>query len=275
VLSFVWNHPANSRHRVRSVARAVRFQAMGRLGMRAVTRVGRHGRMWVDLHSAAAAKTLYANPPDWNEMQAWRRLLAPGDLFVDVGSNVGSYALWAADGGAEVIAVEPCPDAARLLRENVALNAYPISVRECGVADRPGRMRLSRGKGTTNHLLVDAPIDVDGVEVEVDTLDNLLGARHAAGVKIDVEGAERLVLQGATRALADRRIGVLQIEWNDMSRLLLNEDRMPIADLLRGHGYRLARPDTDGWLHEVDPPPASIDDLFAVAPDQPLRSGRR
>jgi hypothetical protein len=136
-------------------------------------------------------------------------------------------------------------------------------------------MRLSRGKGTTNHLLVDAPADVDGVEVEVDTLDNLLGGRRAAGVKIDVEGAERLVLQGATRALADRRIGVLQIEWNDMSQLLLNENRMPIADLLRGHGYRLARPDSDGWLREVDAPPASVDDLFAVAPDQPLRSGRR
>jgi FkbM family methyltransferase len=219
-------------------------------------------RAW--LHDTAAAKALYANPPDWNEMLAWRRLLRPGDLFVDVGSNVGSYALWAADAGAEVIAVEPGRDAAAKLRANVALNDFPITVRECALAAAPGLMWLTRHRDTTNHLLT-APA-AGAEQVTVDTLDNLLGDRYAAGVKIDVEGAERLVLMGARRALSEHRIGAVQLEWNAASQQLLGETRAPVAELLAGYGYRLAMPDRHGTLRLVTaPPPVCDQDVFAVA----------
>ncbi|MDQ7908204.1 FkbM family methyltransferase [Phytohabitans sp. ZYX-F-186] len=262
VLSYVWTHPANRGRRLRGIARATRFQIRGRMGLRTMATVGSGGRMWAELHCAAASKVVYANPPDWNEMQAWRRLLRPGDLFVDVGSNVGAYALWAGDAGAQVIAVEPAPDAARRLRENVALNGYPIGVLQCGLADRPGRMTLSRGEDTTNHLLFDP--DAAGDTIEVDTLDEVLGGRAVAGVKIDVEGAERLVLEGARRALAEGRIGALQIEWNARSVGMLGEDRSPIVALLDGYGYRFARPDAAGVLHDTDVTPTSPRDIFAV-----------
>jgi hypothetical protein len=100
----------------------------------------------------------------------------------------------------------------------------------------------------------------------VDILDNLLGDRCAAGVKIDVEGAERLVLEGASRALAERRIGVLQLEWNAMSQRVLGESRASVADLLARHGYRLARPDHHGLLQPTQAVPVSTRDIFAVAP---------
>ena len=221
--------------------------------------------MWAELHCAAASKVVYANPPDWNEMRAWRRLLQPGDLFVDVGSNVGSYALWAADAGARVIAVEPSPEAARRLRRNVALNDFPITVRECGLADRPGRLTLSTGQDTTNHLLLDP--DAVGDSIEVDTLDNLIGDRFVTGVKIDVEGAERLVLDGAVRALEERRIGVLQIEWNGRSQQVLGEDRGPVAALLTKYGYELTRPDHRGVLGDTDVSGTDARDVFAVLPE--------
>lgn len=264
VLRWVWRHPANAGHRYRSLWRATAFQVRGRLGSPTMTTVGRGGRMWARPHSPAAAKVVYANPPDWNEMLAWRRLLRPGDLFVDVGSNVGSYALWAADLGARVVAVEPSPVSLPLLRANLALNDFPVTVLACALADRPGRLRLTRDKGTMNHLLPDD--DAGGDEVTVDTLDAVLGDAFAAGVKVDVEGAERLVLEGARRALAQRRIGVLQLEWNTASRELLGEDRLPVADLLHGYGYRLMAPDPGGRLHEILAPAASVSDLFAVAP---------
>jgi FkbM family methyltransferase len=264
VLGYVWRHPANRGRRLRGVTRAVAFQARGRLGLRTLAPLGRRGRLWVELHSHAASKVVYANPPDWPEMQAWRRLLRPGDLFVDVGSNVGAYAVWAADAGAAVIAVEPSPGTAARLRDNVRLNQFAIEVRQCAVADRPGRARLSAGRGPVNHLLIGpAP---DGDEVAVDTLDRILGDRYAAGVKVDVEGAERLVLQGARRALAQHRIAVLQLEWNRASQHLLGEGREPVAAILAGHGYTLARPDDRGRLRPVTAPATSDHDIFAVAP---------
>lgn len=264
VLGFVWTHPANRHHRLRSLARAVRFQVRGRLGRPTVTTIGRGARMRVDLHDTAAARALYANPPDWNEMIAWRRLVRPGDLFVDVGSNVGGYALWLADAGAEVIAVEPCPVTAAKLRANVALNRLPITVRECGLAAAPGRRWLTRGRDAANHLLPGP--SAAGREIDVDTLDNLLGDRYAAGVKIDVEGAERLVLEGAARALAEHRIGAIQLEWNGASQLVLGQTREPVAALLARHGYTFARPDGQGRLRPATAPAASQHDLFALAP---------
>jgi FkbM family methyltransferase len=218
--------------------------------------------MWVDLHSTAASKALYANPPDWPEMQAWRRILKPGDLFVDVGCNVGTYSLWAADCGAAVIAVEPSPDAFELLNENLALNDFSVEAHQCALADQPGIMKLSQGKGTTNHLYLEST--ELGIDVRVDTLDRLLGDRRVVGMKIDVEGAERLVLEGARQALSEGRIEVLQLEWNGLSREVLGETRTPVARLLGDYGYQLCSPDPSGILRPVDAPESSVEDLFAV-----------
>lgn len=264
VLGFVWAHPANRGRKVRSTARAVSFQVQGRLGRRAQATIGRHGRMWVDLHATGASKALYANPPDWPEMQAWRQILQPADLFIDVGSNVGSYALWAADLGARVIAIEPSPQAVRRLRENVQLNDFPITVLECGLAAEPGEMTLTSDKDTVNHLLTDPA--ATGDRITVDTLDNVLGDRHAGGVKIDVEGAERLVLEGARRALSQGRIDVLQLEWNAMSDHVFGEPRAVAAQILTDYGYEFMRPTDHGVLRPSSAELVGRHDLFAVSP---------
>jgi FkbM family methyltransferase len=268
VLEFVWTHPANAQARPRGIARALAFQVRGRMGRRSQTTVGNSARMWVELHSTAASKALYANPPDWREMQAWRLMLKPGDLFVDAGCNVGTYALWAADCGADVVAVEPSPEAFAQLKENIALNEFSIETHHCALADQPGTLKLSQGKGTTNHLILGAA--GLGIEVQVDTLDNLLGNRRAAGVKIDVEGAERLVLEGARRALSSRRIEALQIEWNGLSQDVLGESRSPIVEILKGYGYQMCRPDATGLLRSVTAPGDSTDDLFALVQGHPF-----
>ena len=62
------------------------------------------------------------NLPDWTCMQARKRLFGPSTLFVDVGANVGTYSLWAAELGATVISVEPNGEARSQLLENAALN---------------------------------------------------------------------------------------------------------------------------------------------------------
>lgn len=262
VVNYVWTHPANRGHRVHALARAVTFQVRGRLGRRTLTAIGTNARMWAVLHHSAASNAVYANPPDWNEMQAWAHILRPGDLFVDVGANVGTYALWAADRGAIVIAVEPDPRAAALLRENVALNNLPITVVEAALGAKVGSLLLTEGNDTTNHMLPDD--STGGQRVQAQTLDAVLGGRAARGVKIDVEGAERIVLEGALECLAAGRIDVLQLEWNSTSTSLLAEDRGPVATILAAHGYNLHRPDRDGVLRPVDGIPFGPD-VFAVA----------
>jgi FkbM family methyltransferase len=254
VVALTWGHPANAGRRFRAVARVVAFQLRGRLwGVRAIAPLGDHSRIWADAHVYISARAMYANPLDWNEMQAWRRHLRPGDLFVDVGANVGLYTIWALDGGAEVIAVEPSPRSLALLEENLQLNSYSAQVVAAAAGAAPGTMALTSELDQQNHLVVGTAAVSDGTQmVAVETLDAIVGDRVVAGLKIDVEGAEALVLAGASRLLADQRARLIQLEWNDASVDLLGQDRQPLRRLLAGYGYELFRPDRHGDLVPTD-----------------------
>jgi FkbM family methyltransferase len=262
IVRYVWGHPANSRRRVRAVLRAARYQVQSRLlHRRAVAQLGERSRLWVDLHRTAASKALYANPPDLPEMHVWRQALRDGGLFVDVGANVGTYTIWAAELGAEVIAIEPAADTYALLHENIVLNGYQVTAVRAAAADHCGTARFTSGLDAGNSLANDGP-----VVIELVTIDSLIGDRRVAGMKIDVEGFEIDVLRGATRALADRRIGLIQIEWNELSTLAVGADRRPVAELLTDHGYYLYRPDMTGRLVPVANPGFGADVFACPAP---------
>jgi FkbM family methyltransferase len=264
-----WHHPANAGHRLDAVGRVLRFYARGYLRhARTLTPLGTHSRIWADTDVTSTARVVISNPPDWAAAQVWRRLLGPSSLFIDVGANVGTYALWATDLGATVVAIEPDDGARSKLLENAALNGASLEVHQVALADEPGVLRFTRGLGTMNHLLAKDAEEPGGVEVTVSTLDTVLGDRKADGAKIDVEGAERLVLEGATRALAEGRLPVIQLEWNSMAALHFGEDRTTVADLLGRYGYRLFRPDDQGSLtpFDEDTPGAAIE-VFAVLGD--------
>lgn len=244
VIRYVWGHPANSRHRVRALLRAAHYQAQSRLlRRRAVARLGERSRLWVDLHRTGASKAMYANLPDLPEMLVWQRALHDGSLFVDVGANVGTYTLWAIELGAEVIALEPAADTFGLLEENIALNGYRVTTIRAAAGDHCGTAWFTSGLDSGNSLAADGP-----VMTELVTVDSLIGDQWVTGMKVDVEGFEIDVLRGCTRALTERRIGMIQLEWNEASTKAVGTDRRPVAALLDSHGYRLYRPDPAGDL---------------------------
>jgi FkbM family methyltransferase len=186
---------------------------------------------------------VYANPPDHREMLTWRNGLRPGDLFVDVGANVGSYAIWAAELDAEVIALEPADDTFALLEENVALNGYPIKTIRAAAGATPGIARFTSGRDCVNSL------DPGGIaEIAVITIDSIIGNRAIAGMKVDVEGFEIDVLRGCEQALSEHRVRLIQLEWNATSMQAVGTDRGPVAELLAKHDYGLYHADADGSL---------------------------
>lgn len=244
VLKFVWEHPANDGARMRALLRAIRFQTSARLlGRRTLAQLGDRSHVWADLHRTGASKVVYANPPDHPEMLVWQQTLRPGNLFVDVGANIGSYAIWAADLGAEVIALEPAEDTFSLLTENITLNGYPIRAIQAAAGPACGTTRFTRGRDTVNKM------DPDGsTESAMVTIDSVIESRVVAGMKVDVEGFEIEVLRGCEQALSAHRIGLIQLEWNETSMTALGSDRQPLADLLDKYGYQLFRPDSNGCL---------------------------
>lgn len=142
------------------------------------------------------------------------RLLRPGDIFVDVGANIGAFSLRAAarvGASGRVVAFEPNPAALRRLRKNIALNPHlRVEVIESAVSDRSGEVRLAQPDGWN---LGGVRIDTEGtVRVRCAPLAELLPPLALAApvqvLKIDVEGHEPAVLAGLFRdpALRPRHI---------------------------------------------------------------------
>jgi FkbM family methyltransferase len=253
VISFTWNHPANRGQRLRRTLSAIRFQLAGRLlGRRGRAPVGTNSVIEADAHVYHSSRAMYANPVDWNEMHAWRRVLRDGSLFVDVGANVGLYTILGIEAGAQVIAVEPSRVARERLVSNLELNGYTAAIVPAAVGQAEGTMRLTSELDNQNHLVLEGDsAEVATEEVPVLTLDGLIGERTVDGLKVDVEGAEILVLKGAERLLSQQRIKLIQLEWNESSVALLEQDRTPLAELLRSNGYELFRADEEGCLEPL------------------------
>ncbi len=141
-------------------------------------------------------------------------LLRPGDLFVDVGANVGFYTLLAARRGARVEAFEPTPEACAACERAIDLNGIRELARiqcvACGEA--PGIARFTTGQDVGNHLAAGGE---PGIDVTVSTLDAELAGHEAAMtmVKVDAEGHDLEVLRGALGAIERLRPVILTEIW--------------------------------------------------------------
>jgi len=86
----------------------------------------------------------------------------------------------------------------------------------------------------------------------------------AHGVKVDVEGAERFVLEGGRRAMVEGRMPVIQLEYNDIARTFFHESREPLRNMLVQFGYSFMRPDDAGTLLPSHVGGGGGRDIFAV-----------
>jgi FkbM family methyltransferase len=172
----------------------------------------------------------------------------PGDVFYDIGANIGVFTVFAASriGDGQVYAFEPhLVNAARLL-VNVGLNGLEDVVRvlSCPLSDRSGVATFDYGTlevGTSSSRLSDQPAGGVGGTPELKvtaTVDELLadGALRPPGlVKIDVDGHELSVLRGMAELLGGaQRPRAVQVEVN-------LADREEVCDLMRERGYDLTR----------------------------------
>ncbi|HEX3906279.1 MAG TPA: FkbM family methyltransferase [Polyangia bacterium] len=191
------------------------------------------------------------------DIELAKKLLSPGDVFVDGGANVGLFALAAAakvGATGKVIAFEPAREVRLRLTQNVALNRLAqIEVIPFALSSAPGEAAFRTfdpaGAGL-NHL---GPSQEEAGTVEVvklTTLDAAVGKtdrRRLTVLKLDLEGAEHAALQGASEILREVRPHIIiEIEESHLGRL--GSSVAEVAALLESHGYQFfqARQDEGG-----------------------------
>ena len=175
----------------------------------------------------------------------FRAEVRPGMTVVDVGANLGYYAVIAlgcsAPGG-RVIAFEPDPANHALLLRNLLPFGDRATARRQAVAAAPGALTLHRHRDNKGKHSVFAAPDLDaGIAVEAVTLDAALadlGRPRVDVIKLDVEGAEPLVLAGMPETLAEYR-PVLFFECAPQRWARAGFDPVAVLGRLKAQGYLL------------------------------------
>lgn len=175
-----------------------------------------------------ATGNIYCGLHEFVDMAFLLHLLRPGDLFVDVGANIGSYTVLAsAVCGARSISIEPDPVTVQSLRRNVEVNGIEdrVTVVESAVGAAAGTVRFTVGQDTTNRVATNG--DMASREVKVRTLDEILAKEDPVLIKIDVEGYEPKVVAGALATIKKPSLAGVITETVDPE----------ISSVMASHGF--------------------------------------
>lgn len=129
--------------------------------------------------------------------------VSEGYRFIDIGANIGAYALFVASlagARAKIIAVEPQPDIFDRLAANIAFNPFgTVKAMACAISDRAGELTLfidPKNKGESSVKIIGSS-QTESIRVPAITLLELMKQEEMSGldgIKLDVEGAEDLIL---------------------------------------------------------------------------------
>lgn len=207
--------------------------------------VPRGGRVFLHHREDIGLAVLLSGGFEKAELEFAVEQARPGSVAIDVGANIGMFAIplaRAVGGTGRVIAVEPSPENARRLEENVRLNALGnVAVEPIAVAETQGSLLLHLASDPGFHSTT-TTADFRGTDEELivraETLDRLWESRgepRVSFVKLDTEGGECAALRGASRLLS-RCHPVVLVEAKDGDRV------RELDDWLGQFNYARTRP---------------------------------
>lgn len=174
-------------------------------------------------------------------------MLSPGDVFYDIGANLGFFSLIAArkvGRAGHVYAVEPVPRNARAIGRCIAVNRLKnvdVFAKAAGARTGTAELWLTQHVGGAALASAGAPPDrLKKIDVDLVAMDDLIAQfqlRPPSLIKIDVEGGELEVLHGLEDTLKRQRPAIL-CEIDDASRQGLENKRTGVCEFLGDLGYR-------------------------------------
>ena len=200
-------------------------------------------------HEGQSLKFFVGNPDDHiqkthltgslyelEELAIIKKHYIPGTAFVDIGTNVGNHALWAAAclGAPRVVGFEPVLGQHTLACANVALNGLndQVQIRKLALSSQQGRTHIARsfvisnssGSASVSHTSL-------GEEVLMSTGDQELSDIGPFFLKIDVEGHEMHTLDGLTKTI--------QTFWPNIFIEVGDENQPAFQAWIKANGYKI------------------------------------
>ena len=282
----LWRPPATGGHRPARLGRWLVWNVPTRLWPRPRI-IGVYGYEFVghtDCNMAHRLMFIRDGLFEYDEMQFFRRFVAPGDTVVDVGAHVGAFTLLFAGLVPEgrVVALEPTPGSFARLCENLDRNdlRWRVTAINTAVGREQGSVGFKSGVATTGNRIVAAGMDATGaIEVPCTTLDRLVdeaGLERVDFVKIDTEGFEENVILGGQQFLERLKPQVVLFEANGLC-LEYGSDLSQAMEVLASRNYRLGMYDHDGntirLIRGKAPTVSPTDNYFAFSAEFVERVG--
>lgn len=218
-IGLIVKHPGNKRGKMSALTRFARWQIASRLAMGAIAVPFIDNTVLLVVNGMTGATgNIYNGLLEWEEMSFVLHFLRSEELFVDVGANVGAYTVIAAGAvGSRCVCIEPIQSTFLHLRRNIAINFLEdrVDLHNVGAGAENGSIGFIEDADTRNRVAVQGE---PFVMVQIKKLDDILGSRTPALIKIDVEGFEPSVLAGAGRTLQSEALQAVIVEVNGQER---------------------------------------------------------
>jgi len=238
-LSFIVKHPLNRKRPLQALGRFAWRQLRSRLMPGPVEFDWIGGtRFYAYRGEGGVTGNIYAGLHEFEDLAFVLHFLKPDDLFLDVGANVGSFTILATSARkARTVAFEPVPATFSRLVANVELNdlAPRVTLVNKAVGASPGFVAFTQTSSLSNHAVAPGEAPKSSVEVRIVTLDVAVTIDRPCLVKIDVEGFESQVLQGAVGTLRNPHVQAILIEMIGNGRRY-GFDEAQIPPLMQDYG---------------------------------------
>lgn len=211
--SFFTTHPLTRDAPLKAWGRFTVWQIRSRLQDETLFHWVGGQRLAIQRGMTGATGNIYAGLHEFVDMMLPLHFLREGDLFLDIGANVGSYTVLASGVcRAKTWAFEPDPGTSRHLKRNIAVNSLDalVTVHECALGAEQGEVAFTVGLDTVNKIA--AANDKNVRMVRQERIDAVIAGSQPIMIKVDVEGAEEGVLQGAQALPADPCLKVIELE---------------------------------------------------------------
>jgi FkbM family methyltransferase len=241
---FIFHHPLTKDHKISAMKRYLSWQLMSRLfTYPLIYPFVEDSRLLVVKGMTGATGNIYTGLHEYGDMGFLLHLLRPGDLFGDIGANIGSYTILAsAVAKSKSISIEPVSKTFLHLKHNIAVNNIEslVNLRHCGVGAENGKLFFTSTEDTINHVVTKKEgLEERIEEVDVLTLDEIFSEQTPVLLKVDVEGFEMSVLEGAAQTLSKPELKAIILELNGLcNRYGVQEDE--IHKLLLSYGFATA-----------------------------------
>lgn len=247
-LSFISAHPLNRHDRMNAIRRFITWQIASRIvSGPVVVRFVNDARLVVGAGMTGATQNVYTGLHEYKDMGFLLHFLRSSDLFVDVGANVGAYSVLAgASIGARCVSVEPISSTYEKLIDNIQINRLGDRCKTLNIAvgKEAGELIFTADQDTRNRVALEGDKTAVTVRVPIRSLDDILGGEVPALIKIDVEGWEINVVQGAEATLASESLHAVIVELNGSGRAYGFDDAA-VHSAICAHGFQPFRYDPD------------------------------